>query len=71
MPDSYRTVTAIIRQVRRASIMVESRRGWQPIPRSLIHGADEFRLDRLCVGDDGIEHTFRLFAWKAEEIGLT
>ncbi|ESW92971.1 hypothetical protein NKL07_22160 [Mesorhizobium sp. C280B] len=72
MSDAYRTVTALVRQVRENSIMVEvaSRQGWQSIPRSLIHGADEIKLDRIDFSGHGQEHTFRLMEWKAEELGL-
>lgn len=72
MSDAYRTVTTLIRQVRSNSIMVEvaSRQGWQSIPRSLISGADDIKLDRIDFSGQGKEHTFRLMEWKAEELGL-
>lgn len=73
MSDEYRTVTALVRQVRKDSIMVDvpTRRLWQSIPRSLIHGGDEFKLDRLVCGPDGVSHTFRVMEWKAEQLGLS
>lgn len=73
MSDSYRTVTALVHQVRKDSIAVERPRGsgWAWIPRSLIHGADDIRLDLLFFGSEGITHTFRVVEWKAEEIGLS
>ncbi len=72
MSDTYRTVTTLVRQVRENSIMIEvaSRQGWQSVPRSLIHGADDFKLDRIDFSGRGQNHTFRLIEWKAEELGL-
>lgn len=69
MRDSYRTVTATFRHLRDRSFFVDRPRaaGQVAIPRSLIHGADDAKLDGLFDGD---EFTFRLRAWKAEEIGL-
>jgi hypothetical protein len=37
------------------------------IPRSLLHGADEIKLDSQRIGD---EITIRMFRWKAEELGF-
>jgi hypothetical protein len=69
MSDEYRTVTATFRHLRDKSFFVDRPRaeGQVPIPRSLIHGADDRLLDGLF---DGEEFTFRLRAWKAEELGL-
>lgn len=39
------------------------------VPRSLIHGADDMKLDALDPAD-GPELTFRLMAWKAEALGF-
>ena len=36
----------------------------------LIHGGDEFKIDRIICGEDGVSHTFRVMEWKAEELGL-
>ncbi|HEX7072939.1 MAG TPA: hypothetical protein VF226_02780 [Hyphomicrobiaceae bacterium] len=73
MSDSYRTVTALVKVVRPNAIAVERPRGpgntW--IPRSLIHGGDDLKIDGLCFGSEGIWHTFRLVEWKAEEAGLS
>jgi len=67
--DRYRTVTAKLKGVRTNSIFVERPRasGDASIPRSLIHAADDLKLDRAVIDE---EITFRLRAWKAEEIGL-
>lgn len=72
MSDSYRIVTAKVRQVRENSIMVEvpNRQGWHAIPRTLLRGDDDLKMDRLTVGPDGIEQTFRVLEWKAEALGL-
>lgn len=69
MSDEYRTVTATFRHLRANSFFVDRPRasGQVPIPRSLIHVADDAQLDALFDGD---EFTFRLRAWKAEELGL-
>lgn len=68
--SEYRTVTCILRQRRADSIMVETsnRPGWQSIPRSLINGADDLKIDRLGGVDQEI--TIRVMAFKAEELGL-
>lgn len=69
MSDTYRIVSAVIKGIRPNSIFVAvpSRRGDVSIPRSLVHGGDDLKLDRARVGD---EFSFRLRAWKAEEVGL-
>lgn len=73
MSDSYRIVTALVKGVRPNSIFVERLNGpgQVSIPRSLIHGSDDLKLDALCFGSEGIWHTFRLREWKAEEVGLS
>jgi hypothetical protein len=67
--DEYRTVTATFRHLRDKAFFVDRPRaaGQVPIARSLIHAADDAKLDALFDGD---EFTFRLRAWKAEELGL-
>mgnify|MGYP000066451001 CR=1 FL=1 len=71
MSDEYRTVTCQVRQLRIDSIMIEvpSRQGWQSIPRSCIHGGDE---RRMVAKQHSIpcEMTFRIVAWKADQLGL-
>jgi len=69
MTDAYRTVTATFRHLTRAAFFVDRPHGpgQVPIPRSLIHAADDARLEGLF---DGETITFRLRAWKAEEVGL-
>jgi hypothetical protein len=66
----YRTVTAKLTGVRPNAIFIQSRRAPADlsIPRSLIHGADDIRLDDRSLVKK--EVTFRLADWKAEELGL-
>lgn len=70
MTDSYRTVTATFRHLTKGAFFIDRPReaGEVSIPRSLIHAADDAKLAGLFDGD---EFTFRLRAWKAEEIGLS
>lgn len=69
--DNYRTVTATFRGIAPSgkAFFVDSPNADSEaaVPRSLIHAADDKRLDDLF---DGEEFTFRLRAWKAEELGL-
>jgi hypothetical protein len=70
MSDTYRTVTAKLTGVSKGAIFIKARRAPADIsiPRSLIHGADETKVaDPRLKGE---EITFRLFDWKAEELGL-
>jgi hypothetical protein len=69
MGDSYRTVTATLRQRRANAIMVDHPRvrGWVSIPRSLLHAADDLKIDKGGIDE---EITFRLREWKAESLGL-
>ena len=73
MSDLDRTVTAVIKSVRQKSIFIDAprRTGDVAIPRSLIHGGDDHKLDALQPGREGISYTFRLLEWKAEEVGLS
>lgn len=73
--DSYRIVTALLWDIRPASFLIEranaTARIW--IPRSLIHAASDqelHRIDARGAAKSGEEFTFRLRAWKAEELGL-
>ena len=70
--DKYRTVTACVTGVRASSIFIERPHGpgETSIPRSLIHAADDLKLDSLTIGRNGTRHTFRLMEWKAEALGL-
>lgn len=67
--DKYRTVTGRLKAIRPNAILVDNWRGGEAwIARSLLHGADDLNMiERAVVG---AEITFRLFAWKAEEIGF-
>lgn len=70
MSDTYRTVTTRLRAARKTSILVDGPQGQRAdcwIPRSLIHGVDDGRLDVAFLDS---EITFRLMEWKAEEIGF-
>jgi len=70
MGDKYRPVTCQIAAVRGKAIevIVPNRRGTFWIPRSLIHGGDDLKLDELIPV---VTHTFRLVEWKAEGLGLS
>lgn len=67
---AYRTVTTRLRALRENSIFVDRPAargaGEVSLPRSLIHGGDDRRLEGAFIGE---EVTFRLADWKAEEIG--
>lgn len=72
MSDEYVLVTAIFVTAKDRSFAVlhanggrQGERVW--LPRSLVHGADDLKLDRARPRD---EITFRLRAWKAEEVSL-
>ena len=69
MSDSYRPVTARIERVspKAIEVVVPNRQGTHWIPRSLIYGGDEIKINSALTGTDW---TFRVFAWKAEELGL-
>lgn len=69
MSDEYRIVTAKLKGVSPKAIFVETKRraSDQVVPRSLMHAADDAKLDTARKGD---EFTFRLREWKAEELGL-
>lgn len=70
MTDTYRTVTTRFRGLRPKAVEVDRPpargKGTVWIPRSLLHGADDLALGKAF---DGQEITFRLMAWKAEEVG--
>lgn len=70
--DNYRTVTVQLCQVRDDSIMVVVPRmtGWRSIPRSVISGVDERRLDWYRKQKLPVELTIRIFDWKADELHL-
>lgn len=66
--DEYRTVTCHVVVVGPRAIRLRppgKEAVW--IPRALLHGSDDLAAARWVKGTD---HTFRLRAWKAEEIGL-
>jgi hypothetical protein len=69
MSDSYRAVTARIERItpKAIEVIVPNRQGTHWIPRSLINGGDEFKINPAMAGTDW---TFRVFAWKAEELGM-
>lgn len=74
MSEEYRTVTATIKTIRERWILVvrPNAPGRACIPRSLIHGGDDIKLDGLDTNFPvGVEHTFRLVEWKAEQVGLS
>lgn len=70
MSDDYRAVTATFRSITKGGAFFVDRprgAGEVSVPRSLIHGADDAKLDGLFAGE---KFTFRLRAWKAEELGF-
>lgn len=67
MSDKYRICTAVFRGRTDKAFFVKKNAKDISIPRSLIHGGDDLKIDRLNVDD---EFTFRLREWKAEELGL-
>mgnify|MGYP001605018407 CR=1 FL=1 len=71
MSESYRTITTKLRDIRPKAIFVDGPAmhggGTVSIPRSLIHGGDDLKFDRLFDGD---EVTFRVMSWKAEDLGF-
>lgn len=68
--DEYRIVTATVLSVGAKAFRLALRSGGEAwVPRSVIHGADDAKIDDLKPGR-GKEWTFRLRAWKAEQLGL-
>lgn len=71
MNDSYRTITTLFRGATEKAVCIDmpAVRGggiaW--VPRSLIHGVDDKRLDGTPVNS---EVTFRLVEWRAEQMGF-
>jgi hypothetical protein len=69
MADTYRYISTKLRGIRMNAILVDDPLGrnqvW--IPRSLIHGADEMKLHARYIGE---ERMFRIFEWKAEDLGF-
>lgn len=71
MADTYRIVTTRLRRIEDKAIMVDApparrdREVW--IPWSLISGADTPKIHRGMIGQ---EVTFRVFEWKAEQMGF-
>ena len=68
--DDYVTVTTTLRQVRDRSIWIDRGRDdrervW--IPRSVLFGADDLRLEEQAIG---VEFRIRVRRWKADELGL-
>lgn len=69
MSDDYRIVTARFMSCTPRAIFVRKASATRDvsIPRSLIHGADDWQFDKMRARK---EVTFRLREWKAEELGL-
>lgn len=70
--DQYRLVTTTIKSVRSASIVVQlkNRQGTNVIARSLLFGIDDMKIGQMRSELFPLELTFRVFTWKAEELGL-
>lgn len=74
MTDDYRTITTRFRGISPTGKAIfvdkpknQAHRDWAVIPRSLIHGGDDLKFDGYFAGE---EVTFRVLAWKAEELGF-
>lgn len=70
MSDTYRIVSTRFRGIApsgKAIFVDRPIAGEVSIPRSLIHGGDDLKMDRYFIGE---EITFRLMDWKAEEAGF-
>lgn len=75
--DEYVSVKGRARTIKSTAVLFAvgetvSRAAW--IPRSLVHGADDKRLDEMAARvngrRDGEAMTLRMFRWKAEEVGF-
>lgn len=71
MTDKYRTVTVEVKHIREKSIVVQckNRQATNIVARSLLNGFDDMQLDKMRASLPR-ELTFRVFAWKADELGL-
>lgn len=71
MSDKYRTVTVEVKAIREKSIIVQckNRTSTNVVARSLLNGFDDLELEKMR-GVIPRELTFRVFAWKADELGL-
>lgn len=66
--DEYARVTAILQRVTPNAFLVATPGGGSAwIPRSLIHAADDRKIEGMFAGE---AISLRLFSWKAEELGL-
>jgi hypothetical protein len=72
MSEKYRTVTTTVKSIREKSIVIQvkNRQGTNIIARSLIHMSDDLTLEKFKKLEPR-EHTFRVFAWKADDLGLS
>lgn len=68
MSDPYRTIIVKLKQRRPNWIGVEAKNGWHSIPRSLLHAADDIKIDREGGIDEEI--AIRVREWKAEQLGI-
>lgn len=70
--EDYRIVTLQIEEIRDKSIMIsiKTMQGWQSIPRSLIYGGDDIKLDKLRHTRYPLEATIRILSWKADQLHL-
>lgn len=73
--DEYRTITTTFRRISTTGLAImvdrpkhhDGKGGWAVIPRSLLHGSDDLKVEGFKVGD---EITIRVMEWKAEELGF-
>lgn len=72
MSDAYRSIDVHIRSVLPSVIVVGRPRahGTCTIPRSLLHYADDKKMDDLPRGYINMTWTLRVRDWKAEELGF-
>lgn len=65
----YRIITTVVRNVLDKSVWVDAapgRHGQVNIPRSLLYGPDDLNIDKYKDSS----WSFRVMAWKAEELGF-
>lgn len=68
--ESYTPVTCRLARIEPKSVWITVGSAGREVnvPRTLIHGADETRLDGLL---EGTKLDLRIFTWKAQQLGLT
>ncbi|MBX3579947.1 MAG: hypothetical protein KF723_22315 [Rhizobiaceae bacterium] len=75
MTDEYRVITTTFRRISSTGLAIivdrpkhqNGRGGWAIIPRSLLHGSDDLKVEKFVKGQ---EITIRIREFKAEELGF-